>query len=79
MIERGRDFIQQYTGAREKIARLCDPFIMDDMTVLTHSRWGVAAGTEPLSSTGCAKLCRALVYSGNVCGGCVVVVQRFDL
>ncbi|XP_043208781.1 translation initiation factor eIF-2B subunit alpha-like isoform X3 [Amphibalanus amphitrite] len=38
MIERGRDFIQQYSGARQKIADLCDPFIMDDMTILTHSR-----------------------------------------
>ena len=38
MIERGRDFLEQHKYARDKIARLCDPFIMDDMTILTHSR-----------------------------------------
>lgn len=38
MIERGRDFLSRYSGARQKIARLCEPFIMDDMTILTHSR-----------------------------------------
>jgi len=38
MIDRGRDFLRRNDGAREKITRLCEPFIMDDMTILTHSR-----------------------------------------
>ncbi|XP_037081570.1 translation initiation factor eIF-2B subunit alpha-like [Pollicipes pollicipes] len=38
MIERGKAFLRMNAGAREKIARVCGPFIMDDMTLLTHSR-----------------------------------------
>ncbi|XP_014771773.2 translation initiation factor eIF-2B subunit alpha [Octopus bimaculoides] len=38
LVERGELFLEKVTKSRDKISKLCKPFLRDGMTILTHSR-----------------------------------------